>query len=114
LKHIKSIRLLFLALPLVVAGIAGPINGQGQKSSLPPLIAQLKLSEGQKKKLEPMYAELDQKVKATLEDRSLSIEAKRAKINELNQSTIKTLSEVLTSKQMDKLKELRQKQPAQK
>ena len=110
MKYFTSITPVLLVLLLVITGALQPINGQEQKSRLPPLVAQLKLSDGQKKKLESMYEEQQQKIKAIREDTSLSNDEKKAKLKEINQATNKFLGEVLTAKQREKLKELRQKQ----
>lgn len=94
----------------MAAIIAAPAaSAQEQKSSIPPLIAQLKLSDGQKKKLETFYDDNQQKIKTIREDASLSEPDKKARLDAINQATIKFLSETLTSKQREKLKEIRGK-----
>jgi hypothetical protein len=109
LKFIESFRHSFLALSMTALIAVPAVSGQEQKSSIPPLIAQLKLSDGQKKKLETHYGDNQQKIKALREDASLSEADKKARLNDLNNATIKFLTETLTSKQREKLKELRGK-----
>ncbi|MDX2032586.1 MAG: hypothetical protein SF339_18065 [Blastocatellia bacterium] len=96
--------LLSLALLSVLAGTG---LAQGAASPLPPLVAQLKLSQGQLKKLTPMYEENARKLKTLREDSALSADDKRSRINEINQTTNKTLNEILTSSQREKLRDLR-------
>ncbi|MFN0087078.1 MAG: hypothetical protein ACKVX9_16935 [Blastocatellia bacterium] len=102
-------------LPLVaIAAFLAPAGlAQEAPSPLPPLVAQLDLSEGQRKKLTPMYEENARKFKILREDGALSMDERRSRVNEINQATIKTLSEVLTSGQREKLRELRRRQRGQ-
>jgi hypothetical protein len=82
-------------------------NPQSGGSEIPPLIASLNLKEGQKKKLEPVYAERNRQLKAISEDKSLSDDARRARINQLNQTINESLRVVLTQNQKRRLAELR-------
>ena len=97
----------FATLLLSAALLAAPGVAQDAASPLPPLVAQLKLSNGQLKKLTPMYEENARKLKAIREDNALSAEDRRARINEINQATNKALNEILTSGQREKLRDLR-------
>ena len=97
---------------LILAALLAPSAALAQEapSAIPAMVAQLKLTPAQRKKLEPMYAENARKVKAIREDASLSAEEKRSRLNEINQTTMKTLNETLTSAQRTKLQELRRQQ----
>lgn len=97
----------FATILLSAALLAAPGLGQDAASPIPPLIAQLKLSQGQLKKLTPMYEENARKLKVIREDNALSTADKRSRVNEINQATIKTLNDVLTSGQREKLRDLR-------
>jgi Spy/CpxP family protein refolding chaperone len=88
--------------------LAVPVLSQETKSFLPSLVAQLNLSGSQKKKLETMYEEQQKKIKSVREDAALADEDKKARLREINAETNKSLSEILTSDQRKKLKELRE------
>jgi Spy/CpxP family protein refolding chaperone len=96
-----------LAASLFAAGRSVQGNPQSGGSEIPPLIASLNLKEGQKKKLEPVYAERNKQLKAISEDKTLTDDARRARINQLNQTINESLRQVLTQNQKKRLSELR-------
>jgi hypothetical protein len=112
-KHFASIKLSSSLLLLACAMAIPSIGAPAQKSKIPPLIAQLNLSEDQKKTLEPLYEEHAKKIKAIREDASISDDDKKEKVRELNQAMNKSLGDVLTAEQRAKLKELRQQRQQQ-
>ncbi|HZS04336.1 MAG TPA: hypothetical protein VFD58_05830 [Blastocatellia bacterium] len=82
---------------------------QSEKTSIPPLIASLNLSDSQKKKLAPVYEERDKKLDALKQDKSLSEADRRARVSEINQQINEQLRVTLTQGQKKKLAELRRK-----
>ena len=114
MKDFTGIKLAFIALLLITGAMTmPPVNASAQKSKIPPMIAQLNLSDDQKKLLEPLYEEQIKKIKAIREDASISDDDKKAKILEINQAANKSLGDVLTAEQRAKLKELRQQKQQQ-
>ncbi|MFN7944556.1 MAG: hypothetical protein U0Z53_04345 [Blastocatellia bacterium] len=90
------------------AAAGGSTQMQGDKTTLPPLIAALKLSESQKRKLEAVYEDRDKQLAALKQDTSLSEDARKARLNQINQNINETLTKVLTQKQKKRIVELRQ------
>ncbi len=86
----------------------GSTQMQGDKTTLPPLIAALKLSDSQKRKLEAVYEDRDKQLAALKQDTSLSEEARNARLSQINQHINETLTKVLTQKQKKRVVELRQ------
>ncbi len=86
----------------------GSTQMQGDKTTLPPLIAALKLSDSQKRKLEAVYEDRDKQLAALKRDTSLSEQARDARLGQINQHINETLTKVLTQKQKKRVVELRQ------
>lgn len=86
----------------------GSTQMQGDKTTLPPLIAALKLSDSQKRKLEAVYEDRDKQLAALKQDTSLSEEARNARLSQINQHINEILTKVLTQKQKKRVVELRQ------
>lgn len=108
----KMLTALTLALVMALTALASGLPqdaGQSGKSEIPSLILALKLKEGQKKKLEPVYAERNKQLKSITEDKSMSDEARRARVSQVNQTINETLRQVLTHDQKKRLTELRKK-----
>lgn len=109
MKRLFSTITLIAALALTTAAFGLPQEKSQSGSEIPPLILSLKLKDAQKKKLEPVYAERNKQLEALHDDKSISEEARRAKISQINQNINETLRQVLTHDQKKKLAELRKK-----
>lgn len=100
-----------LSLSLMMGSVSLSYASLPQKSdsSIPSLISSLNLKESQIKKLEPIYSDRDTQLKAMQEDKSLSEEARRTKLNAINQNINEALRTILTQSQKKKLNEMRRK-----
>ncbi|MFN7944480.1 MAG: hypothetical protein U0Z53_03955 [Blastocatellia bacterium] len=108
----RMLAALTLALLMAFSALAASLpqdTGQSGKSEIPSMILALNLKESQKKKLEPVYAERNRQLKSIAEDKSMTDEARRARIGVVNQNINETLKQVLTHDQKKKLTELRKK-----
>jgi Spy/CpxP family protein refolding chaperone len=98
--------------PAAPQGQAGSTSNSQQGSASQPgsVEDELHLTDAQKEKLRPIIQEEVSQINAVREDQSMTMDQKRAKVDQIRQTEFPKIQAILTPEQIAKLKEMQQRQ----